>query len=98
MQTKIALAGCIVCNEDGEVLVLHRKTATHSHWEIPGGKIEPGETAEAAAIRELQEEIGITVRPVRKLGNREFTEGDRTFDYTWFLAEVTSGEPVLKEL
>lgn len=98
MQTKVALAGCIVCNEQGEVMVLHRKTATHNHWEIPGGKIEPGETAEAAAVRELQEEMNVQVRITRKLGQREFAEGDKNFDYTWFLATVESGDPVLQEL
>jgi len=98
MQTKTALAGCIVCNEHGQVMVLHRKTATHTHWEIPGGKIEPGETAKAAAVRELREEMNVQVRVVRQLGSREFEEGDSTFEYTWFLAEVVGGEPRLQEL
>lgn len=98
MVTKTALAGCIICNKDGEVMVLHRKTATHNHWEIPGGKIESGETAEAAAIRELREEMGVDVRIVRMLGSREFDEPGKRFHYTWFLAEVVAGEPRLQEL
>lgn len=50
---------------DGRVLIAERPPgkAMAGLWEFPGGKIEPGETPEAALIRELQEELGISVKP-----------------------------------
>jgi len=46
---------------DGRVLVAQRPAGKHlaGRWEFPGGKIEPGETPEAALVRELAEELGI---------------------------------------
>ncbi|PZS29592.1 MAG: NUDIX hydrolase [Pseudonocardiales bacterium] len=46
-------------------------------WSLPKGHIEPGETAEQAAVREVAEETGITGRVVEKLGTIDF----------WFVAE-----------
>ena len=50
---------------DGRVLIAERPPgkAMAGLWEFPGGKIEPGETPETALIRELHEELGITVKP-----------------------------------
>lgn len=50
-------------DRDGRVLLQQRPPggAMAGLWEFPGGKIEPGETPEQALIRELHEEIGITV-------------------------------------
>lgn len=57
----IALAGCIIKDTKKRILLIHRNTAKRTHWEIPGGKIEKGETAAAAASREIQEELGVEV-------------------------------------
>jgi 8-oxo-dGTP diphosphatase len=45
------------------VLMQRRRSATmHGGlWEFPGGKIEPGETPQAAAVREIEEELGLTL-------------------------------------
>ena len=40
-------------------------------WEMPGGRIEPGETAEEAAIREVREESGCDLRPVTSIERRD---------------------------
>ncbi len=50
---------------DGRVLVQRRPAgrALAGLWEFPGGRVEPGETPEAALVRELAEELGIAVDP-----------------------------------
>lgn len=95
--SKVALAGCIITDEDGGVLVLHRNTPNCVQWEIPGGKLEQGEQAAMAAVRELREELGVDVSIDRQLGKRNFMQNDVQFEYTWFLATVTAGEPMLIE-
>ena len=51
---------------DGRVLAARRTAPAElaGRWELPGGKVEPGETPEAAIVRELREELGVGVRVV----------------------------------
>lgn len=58
----------------GQVLIAKRKNLGYHplKWEFPGGKVEPGETPEAAVIRELNEELGITARIDRELMRYEY--------------------------
>ncbi len=57
------VAACALVDRDGRVLLAQRPEgkAHAGQWEFPGGKIEDGETPEAALIRELREEL--TVEP-----------------------------------
>ncbi len=61
----IVAAACIV-NDSGEVLCVKRGASkfasTAYKWEFPGGKVEPDETVEQAAVREIREELGVEVR------------------------------------
>ena len=45
---------------DGRVLLIERAKPPIGMWSLPGGHVEPGETAAAAALRELQEETGLS--------------------------------------
>ncbi len=60
MKTVLVAAVALV-DRDGRVLLARRPEgkAMAGLWEFPGGKVEPGETPEAALIRELREELGI---------------------------------------
>lgn len=55
-------ADCIVMTRDNQVLLIRRKNEPcRGQWAFPGGFMNIDETAEAAAVRELQEETGITL-------------------------------------
>lgn len=60
MKTVLVSAVALV-DVDGRVLLAERPAGKSmaGMWEFPGGKVEPGETPEAALIRELEEELGI---------------------------------------
>ncbi len=60
----VLVAACALLDADGRVLLARRPEGKSMAglWEFPGGKMNPGETPEAALARELKEELGITVR------------------------------------
>jgi len=56
----------VLIRPDGDFLLTSRPPGKvyEGYWEFPGGKLEQGESVEAALRRELQEEIGVTIGPV----------------------------------
>ena len=60
------------------------------YWAPPSGKIEPGEGQEAAVTREVKEEVGVTIRPVRKVWESISAGGTHTLH--WWLADAEDRE------
>lgn len=63
IRTWLPVVAVALVDGDGRVLIQQRPPggSMAGLWEFPGGKVEPGETPEAALIRELHEELGVAV-------------------------------------
>lgn len=60
----LLVVACALVDADRRVLIAQRPEGKHmaNMWEFPGGKLEPGETPEAALIRELREELSVETK------------------------------------
>jgi 8-oxo-dGTP diphosphatase len=68
MDERIVVVGAALI--DGGRLLAARRSAPPElagRWELPGGKVEPGETPEAALVRELREELGVTAEVLARV-------------------------------
>lgn len=74
--------------EDGPVYLLITATANRDEWVLPKGHILPGETAEEAAIREVQEETGVEAAITRTLGTLRFAAGGEDVQALFFLMKA----------
>ena len=97
MNEPIVLAGCVLLDPYGRILLLHRQREDIGQWEMPGGKVEEDETPVLAAIREIKEELGVDVDIAQSLGNETFEVDDIAYKYHWFLANITGGVPDVME-
>ena len=85
--SNIRQAGAIaVRNEDHKVKVLVVRANQHpDHWIFPKGHIEPKESAEEAAVRELEEEGGVSGKVIGTVGVQEFDSRDNVVHVEYFL-------------
>jgi ADP-ribose pyrophosphatase YjhB (NUDIX family) len=94
------LAASVAVFREGQVLLATRtKPPADRLWSLPGGKVEAGETLEAAALRELEEEVGVRARiigfnrHVEIFGRDALGVVSHHFVVASFVGEWVSGEP-----
>ncbi|MCK0440794.1 NUDIX domain-containing protein [Gordonia alkaliphila] len=91
---RIVLAASVVLvDEDGRVLLVKRgHDPQRGRWSVPGGHVEPGETFEEAAVREVREETGLEVTVGEELWTATVPFGDdELFEVHDFAGTVTGG-------
>ena len=97
MCTIRVVAGAII--ENGRVLAAQRGPgmAQEGHWELPGGKVEAGETDEQALQRELNEELGIQVNVGAAFGEHIHDYGDKQVHLVAHCCTLAKGTPHPRE-
>jgi 8-oxo-dGTP diphosphatase len=93
------VAVSIVRSPDGRLLMAERtaRQLSAGFWELPGGKIDPGETPQAAAVRELHEETGVQALEVRPWIRYEHVYRTRRLRLFFFRIERWAGVPEGRE-
>jgi 8-oxo-dGTP diphosphatase len=83
-----------VIEREGRILIARRPAALHlgGLWEFPGGKRQPGETPEAALVREIREELDAAVTVGELLDDVEWTYPEKTVRLLFFRCAL-AGEP-----
>lgn len=91
-------------NEDGEYLLQLRQNTSfmNGYWDFAaGGHVEKGETLQQCAVREAEEEAGVTIRPedLKLIRVLQYDVGDSEYPYIdfMFLCDKFSGEPATNE-
>lgn len=96
MNTTVLLAGCLISDGTGYLLI-HRNYKGVQQWELPGGKVEPDESSNIAAMRELKEELNLDVEVKEMIFQNQFDENGIHYIYNIFDAVIIGGNIELKE-
>ncbi len=95
----VRVAAAVLTRAGSEFLLTQRPPgkAFAGYWEFPGGKIEAGETAQAALVRELEEELGIGVEQAVLWQTVHFTYPHAEVELHFFHVTAWHGEPYGRE-
>jgi 8-oxo-dGTP diphosphatase len=90
---------CAIIMQDEKILAVQRSETMPQplQWEFPGGKIKTGESEEDSLIRELKEELDITIKPLKRLMPNTHHYPDKSIELIPFVCEIVEGSIVLHE-
>lgn len=90
---------CAIIEHDGRVLAAQRSATMRLplKWEFPGGKLHPGESAADCLVREVEEELGVTVQVLRALPAHEHRYAGFAVRLHPFVCRYDGGKLLLHE-
>lgn len=97
---KVVAAVITACNENGEKIIFATQRGYGEFkdgWEFPGGKVEPGETPQAALKREIMEELETEIEVGDLIETIEYDYPTFHLSMDCFWAEIVKGDLVLRE-
>lgn len=84
---------CYLIKDEKVVVTKYKeKNKKFGYYDIPGGKIEEGETSEQTAIREMKEETGLKVEKLKYKGNMIIEYPNRIFDFDVYITDEGEGK------
>tara|TARA_B100001123_G_scaffold84114_1_gene96323 strand:+ start:1292 stop:1687 length:396 start_codon:yes stop_codon:yes gene_type:complete len=89
----------ILQRRDGKILAAQRARNAHLplKWEFPGGKVDEGEDPERCIVRELQEELGVTVEIIDRMEPNVHHYDEKSVRLIPFWCDITQGHPTSLE-
>jgi len=98
LKKQIEVVGAVIV-KDGLILCAQRGSTAKlpGMWEFPGGKIEPGESATEALVREINEELSCTIEVDEFINKAEFEYDFGVVILSTYYCSLLSGEPILSE-